>query len=102
MSLDRSDWKYAGIASVVLLGTAAFTVFVVHPGGFEGQIAWFFGLLPGALVGATITDRLYKIAPLFSSVTKWAFILGASLLWYFVVSYVVIKTYRFCWSRFNR
>jgi hypothetical protein len=37
---------------VVLLGLAALVVFVIHPGGFEGQIGWFFGWLPGATLGA--------------------------------------------------
>jgi len=96
-----SDWKYAGIAALVLLGAAAFIVFVIHPGGFEGQIGWFFGLLPGAIVGATVADRLYKLAPLLSSVTYWAFTFGASLLLYFGISYFVIKTYRLLSSLFN-
>ena len=47
-----SDWKLACVVGVVLLGLAAFVVFVIHPGGFEGQIGWFFGWLPGATLGA--------------------------------------------------
>jgi hypothetical protein len=101
MTHGMSDWKYAGITALMLLGVTAFIVFVVRPGGFEGQIGWFFGLLPGAFVGATVAERLYKISPLLSSITYSAFIFGGSLLWYFVISYFVIKTYRLVSSFFN-
>jgi hypothetical protein len=57
------DWKYASIAALILLGLAAFIVFVIHPGGFEGQIAWLFGLLPGAFLGSLIASPLARIAP---------------------------------------
>ncbi len=44
MNLNLSDGKSACITAFVLRGIAAFIVFVIHPGGFEGQIGWFFGL----------------------------------------------------------
>ena len=86
-----SDWKYATFAALVLLGAAAFIVFVIHLGGFEGQIAWFFGLLPGAIIGAIVADRFTSTSFLLSSITYWAFVLCISLLWYFAISYAVIK-----------
>jgi hypothetical protein len=95
-----SEPKYAGMAALVLSGAAALIVLVIHPGGFEGQIGWAFGLLPGAIVGAAVADRVYKIAPVLESITYWSLTLGAGLLWYFVLSYFVIKTYRFVSSRF--
>jgi hypothetical protein len=90
------DWKYSGIAASALLGIAAFIIFAIHPGGFEGQIAWFFVLLPGAYVAAVIAGQ----APLLASVSAWPIIFVVSFLWYFAVSYAVIKTYRFVSSRF--
>jgi len=38
MTFNTSDWKYAGIAALVLLGAAAFIVFVIHPGGLKGRL----------------------------------------------------------------
>jgi hypothetical protein len=102
MSLGMCDWKYAGIAAVALLGAATLIVFVIHPGGFEGQIVWFFGLLPGAFVGATVADRLADITPVLSSITYWPLILCTSFLWYFAISFALIKTYRLVSSSFNR
>jgi hypothetical protein len=102
MSLGMSDRKYASIAALVLLGAATFIVFVIHPESFEGQIVWLFGLLPGAVVGETVTDRFVEITPLLYSITFWPFTLGTSFLWYFAISYALIKTYRFVSSYFNR
>jgi hypothetical protein len=96
------DWKYAGIAALVFLGIAAFILFAIHPGGFEGQIVWFFGLLPGAFVVATVSDRLSKIAPFLAALTPWPFIFCASFLWYFTISYALIKSFRLVSTRFNR
>jgi hypothetical protein len=90
------DWKYSGIAASALLGIAAFIIFAIHPGGFEGQIGWFFFLLPGAYVGAVIAGQ----APLLAAVSAWPIIFIFSILWYFAISYAVIKTYRFVSSRF--
>ena len=56
------DWKQAGITAFILTGIAAFTVFVLRPGGFEGQIGWFFALLPGAFAVANVA-RFAKILP---------------------------------------
>lgn len=97
-----SDWKYAFIAAFILLGIAAFVVFVIHPGGFEGQIGWFFGLLPGAFVAATVGHRWAGMTPLWSFIAFWPLILCTSFLWYFAISYAVIKTYRLASSHFKR
>jgi hypothetical protein len=39
-------------------------------------------------------------APLLASVSAWPIIFVVSFLWYFAISYAVIKTYRFVSSRF--
>jgi hypothetical protein len=44
--LATSYWKRACIAASCLLGIATFVVFVIHPGGFEGQVGWFFLVAP--------------------------------------------------------
>ena len=99
------DWKWACLAASVLLGIASWIVFVVRPGGFEGQIGWFFGLLPGAAVvasvGAAVGARSHPTTPLGESIALWGSIIGISFLWYFVVSYAVIKVCRLA-SRTSR
>ena len=95
MALRFSDWKWACIAALGLLGVAAFIVFVIHPGEFEGQVGWFFGLLPGVFPAAVFSDFVYKIAPRAWPIANWSLIIGLSFLWYFTISYAVIKTCRF-------
>jgi hypothetical protein len=97
-----SDSIYAGITALMLLGAAAFIAFVVHPGGFEGSVGWLFGLLPGALLAAILVAPLAKSSPSFSSGLLWPLILWISFLWYFAVSYALIKSYRLASPRFNR
>jgi uncharacterized membrane protein len=95
VSLKFSDWKWACVAAFGLLGVAAFIVFAIHPGGFEGQIGWFFSLLPGAIVGASLSDRVFKVVPLADAIVLWISVYVISFLWYFAISYAVIKTGRF-------
>jgi hypothetical protein len=91
------DWKQAGTAALLLTGIAAFTVFVLRPGGFEGQIGWFFALLPGAFVVANVA-RFAKVLPSVSraasSTILWGSIVFISFLWYFVLSYAFLKGVR--------
>jgi uncharacterized membrane protein len=97
-----SDWKYAGIAALVLICTAAYVVFAIHPGGFEGQIGWFYILLPGAYVYGTIATGVAKIAPaLLRDSLITLLIFGASFLWYFAISDAAIAIYRLSMSRFT-
>jgi len=101
VNLNLSDWKSAFITAFVLLGIAAFIVFVIHPGGFEGQIGWFFGLLPGAIVGAAVSGRIHHVTPVLEPFAFWGSIVGVSLLWYFAVSYAVIKSCRLVFRVFK-
>lgn len=71
MIIRIADWKFACVAAFALLVVAVFVVFVIHPGGFEGQIGWFFGLLPGAIVGASLADMAYKMVPLAERIIWW-------------------------------
>lgn len=95
MELRLTDRAYALVAAVLLLAAAAFVLFVVHPGGFEGQIGWFIALMPGAIVGLPLADWVLKIAPSAQGIVLWSSVIGVTFSWYFVISYAVIKTFRF-------
>lgn len=102
-AVDVSDWKVAGIAAIVLFCIAAFVVFVVHPGGFEGQIGWFFVLLPGAFVYGVIASDLAKLTSVLIRDTLIAFLIfGTSLLWYFAMSDAAMLIYRLSKFRSKR
>ncbi len=94
MNLRFGDWAWAFIAAIVLLAAASFVLFVIRPGGFEGQIGWAFALMPGMPVGLILADRIYKITPSADRIVLWSSALGITLLWYFAVSYALIKTCR--------
>src|SRR5258707_2026075 len=94
MNLYISDKKWACFAAVGLLGLAAAVMFVVRPGGFETQIGWFLVLLPGAFAGYPLSDHLHRVAPHAEPVVFWTLIVGLSFLWYWGISYAVIKICR--------
>jgi hypothetical protein len=90
-----SDWKYASVAALVLICTAAFVMFVIHPFGFEEQIGWFYILFPGQFVYGTIATVVDKIAPALVHNGLIAFIVfGVSFLWYFAICDGAILIYR--------
>ena len=89
-----SDWKWACAAAVGLTVAATFVVVFLRPGGFEGQIGWLFALLPGAIAGAPVSDRIYKTIPWSERIVLWTITLSISFLWYLVISYIAIKVYR--------
>lgn len=98
------DWKYACAGASGLLAIAAFILFVIHPGGFEGQIAYFFALLPGVYIVLLVFQPSHPgwaNAMPHGVVAYWFFILGGSFIWYFVLSLVAIKGYRLA-TRFRR
>jgi hypothetical protein len=94
MSLRISDWKWACIAAICLLGIAAFVIFVIHPGGFEGQVGWFFLLLPGALPAQMFSNLVYKLAPSVEPVADWVLFISFNLAWYWGISFAIIKIFR--------
>jgi len=95
MSLQISDWKRACIAAAALTGFAAAIMFGIHPGGFEGQVAWFFALLPATLAVYPFSDYIYKVAPHAEPVVFWILVIAFNFGWYWAISYAVIKIRRF-------
>lgn len=95
LDLRLSDWMWALIVALGLLGVATFIMFVIHPGGFEGQIGWSVALMPGVIFGLPFADRVSKLAPQAERVAMWGSVVGITFLWYFAISYAAIKTYRF-------
>ena len=89
-----SDRKWACIDAVCLLGVAAFIVFVIHPGGFEGQGAWLFILLPGTIPAMLVSDFVYKHAPQAEPVIYGGLIVIFNFVWYWAISYAIIGSFR--------
>jgi len=102
VDLRLADWMWAFVAAFGLLGAAAFIVFVIHPGGFEGQIGWFVALMPGAIFGLPLADHVFKVAPGAERVALWSSVVAITFLWYFAISYAAIKSYRFFASASGR
>jgi hypothetical protein len=104
MNRRFSDRKWAFVTALGLTAAAALILFLIHPGG----LGWVFALLPGAIAGAPISDRAYRTVPWSDQIVLWTLTFGISLLWYFVLSYMAIKFWRFwqlafsAWSNRNR
>src|SRR5258708_24169064 len=98
MGLHMSDWKWACIAAVCLLGMAAFVVFVIHPGGFEGQGAWFLVLLLGSIPAMLLSEGVYKLVPSVEPVIYWTLIIVFNYGWYLGISYLMIRIFRGRWQ----
>ena len=94
MRLHMPDWKWACIPAGFLLGMALFIVFVIHPGGFEGETVWFLLLLPGSFPALTLSDQVYKLAPSIEPVINWLLIISFNFAWYWGISYAFIKIFR--------
>ena len=94
MRLHIPDWKWACIAAICLLGIAAFVVFVIHPGGFEGQGVWFFLLLPGSIPASLLSDGVYKQALSVEPAIYWALTIIFNYAWYWVIGYSMTKIFR--------
>jgi hypothetical protein len=95
ISVGVSDWKYASVAALVLICTAAYVIFAIHPFGFEEQIGWFYILLPGEFAYVTIATASDKIAPALLHKGLIAFVVfGISFLWYFAICDGAILIYR--------
>jgi hypothetical protein len=93
MACRLADWKWAFLAALGLTGAAALILFLIRP-GFESQIGWFFALMPGAIAGAPISERAYRTLPWSAPTVLWRLTLGISILWYFAISFGVIKFWR--------
>ena len=95
MSLHSPDWKRAAFAGIGLSGLATAVLFGINPGGFEGQGGWLLVLLPAVLVAYPLLDYIYKVAPHAEPAAFWVLLVGFNFLWYWGLSYVVIKFWRF-------
>jgi len=95
MNPKLSNWKWACIGATLLTILAMFVVFTLHPGGFESQGAWLFLLLPGTIAAYPIADYLHHAAPRAEPAMFWSLTLGFNFVWYFLVTYVVIKIRNF-------
>ncbi len=94
MKLHWSDWNRACISAAVLLALAGLAVFKI-PHGFEEGVGWYLCLLPGAIFAAAISDLIQKVIPQSKSILFDTLLIGFNFLWYFVISYLPLKTYRF-------
>ena len=77
-----------------MFGVAAYAVFGFQH-GFEEQVGWYITLLPGAFFAAGISDIVAKTASRAEFVTFWGLLVCFNLVWYFGISLVAIKVYRF-------
>lgn len=93
MTWRLSDISRAGFVGAALLAIAAFAVFGFQH-GFEEQVGWYVTLLPGAIIAAAISDVIRKAIPGAERVAFWSLVIGLNFIWYFGISWIVIKVYR--------
>jgi hypothetical protein len=89
-----SDRTWACIAAACVLVIAAFIIFVIHPGGFEGQGVCLFALLPGTIPAMFLSDIVSRLALRAEPVIYDAPIAIFNFAWYWGISFVVIKIFR--------
>lgn len=88
-----SDKKWACIAAICFLGMAAFVIFVIKPGGFEGQGAWYYLLFPGALPASVLSDLTYERVPTLYPAIYWSLVISFTFAWYWGISYATIRSF---------
>lgn len=93
MQFPSKDWKWASITAGVLTASAIAVVFGLHPGGFEGQGAWYLVLLPFGILASFAAD----LVPIRHSDTIlfWPLLIAFNFSWYCLVSLAVVKVHRF-------
>jgi hypothetical protein len=94
MKLHWADCARSCVVALILLGLAAFAVFKI-PHGFEGGVGWYLVLLPGAFFAAAISDFLRMTIPREGPVTFYGLLACFNFVWYFLITFSIIKTYRF-------
>jgi hypothetical protein len=92
MHLPVSDWKWASILAVSLLGMAFFVVFVINPGGRAGCLALSFASRLISRVRA-VGSRLPASIKRGISCREGADV-GFNFAGYWLISYAVIKIFR--------
>jgi hypothetical protein len=83
------------------LAVACYAVFGVRH-GFEESIGWYLCLLPGSFVAGGISDKLSKTSEKAAYLAFWGTLLALTFLWYFAISFAVIKIYRLICRAFGR
>jgi hypothetical protein len=86
--------KLAFVIALAVLSLVGAFLYFVHPGGFEGQGAWFIVLLPGTVVSYVLTDVIDKVAPRAGEMFFWATVVGLNLLLYWGITYRLVKSAR--------
>ena len=94
MKLHLSDRSCACLAAVALFALAGYALF-----GFRHGFAWYLPLFPGAIVAARVSGVIQKAIPNAEEVTFWSLFGCLNFLWYFVISFALIKAYRFVSAR---
>jgi hypothetical protein len=94
MKIHVADWKLAFIAAAGLDCLAAFVTFAANPGGFESQSLWLLILMPAALVAYPLLDLVDRLGPHADQIAFWPLMLGFNFLWYWGISYTVVKIFR--------
>lgn len=94
MKLHWADWTYACLVAVTLLALALFLVFKI-PHGFEEQVGWYLVLLPASVFAAGISQFIGKLFPPEQYLAFRGLLVCFNFLWYFLVTFGIIKTYRF-------
>jgi hypothetical protein len=79
---------------LALVAIALIVIFLIHPGGFETGIGWFFAVLPGALPAILVSDHIYRVAPSIERAAYWLLLVGISFVWYWAITFVLIKASR--------
>lgn len=89
-----SSARLALLLAVLLLSLAGAIIYFVHPGGFEGQIVWAFVLLPGFLPAQAVSVITDKASTRVASISFDAAFLFFNLLWYWTISYGIVRMAR--------
>lgn len=82
------------MAALVLFALAGYALF-----GFQHGFAWYVPLFPGAIVAARVSDVIQKAIPHAEEVTFWVLFGCLNFFWYFIISFALIKAYRFVSGR---
>lgn len=91
MRLRMSNRKWAFAAAVGLTCFAILIVFGFNPGGFETQGVWLLVLLPAGLAVYPLADFVHEVAPRLEPIVFWVLMAGFNFIWYWIISFAVIK-----------
>jgi hypothetical protein len=97
MTANR-DALFCFVAAAALVLAALGIVFGLRPGGFETQIGWFYGLLPGELPAQVVASKLALNEGEPTRSVVFGFGLLLTLGWYFLLCFAVLRV----WRRFAR